>query len=100
MDFIERHIEKLDLVFVLENNKVDDNFIIKYQDKVNWYVVSRRHVFSLAMLKRFEDKVNWLWIARYQKHIDKQTLLKMVPLKYYKMINDILNNKQKSIDKY
>lgn len=37
-DFIEKHIDILDFNKLIESKKVDENFIEKHADKVEWVV--------------------------------------------------------------
>ena len=49
------------------NLKLSEDFIIKFQDKIDWITVSRYQKLSEDFIRKFQDKVNWDYISTYQK---------------------------------
>ena len=49
------------------NQKLSEDFIRKYQDKVDWYWISRCQILSEDFIREFQHKVYWPYISQYQK---------------------------------
>ena len=49
------------------HNKLSENFIREFQNKVNWDEVSRCQKLSEDFIREFKNKVNWVCISIYQK---------------------------------
>ena len=50
-----------------KKNKLFEEFIREFQDKVNWYYISKYQTLSENFIREFQDKVNWKVISHYQK---------------------------------
>jgi hypothetical protein len=61
--------------------KLSEEFIEKFEDKVDWYWISFSQKLSEQFIEKYKDKVNWRLVNKYQelypefvaKHIDKIT---------------------------
>ena len=49
------------------NNKLDEDFIRVFKDKVNWISISMTQDLSEDFIREFKDKVHWGCISKYQK---------------------------------
>ena len=45
---------------------LSEEFIEKFQDKVNWILISDYQVLSEEFIEKFQDRVNWENISTYQ----------------------------------
>jgi len=50
----------------LSKKKLSEDFIREFEDKVNWYRISKYQVLSESFIREFEDRVNWKEISEYQ----------------------------------
>lgn len=50
--------------------KLTDDFIIKFENKINWYLISRHQVLSNKIMKKYKDKLDWFNILCYQDLTD------------------------------
>jgi hypothetical protein len=57
--------------WLYKNRNFSEDFIEKFQDKVNWSYISCRQVLSKEFIDKFQDKVNWFFIAYSQDLSDK-----------------------------
>ena len=48
------------------SQKLSEDFIREFQDKVNWDRISRCQKLSEDFIREFQDKVKWGWISMYQ----------------------------------
>ena len=48
------------------HNRLTEDFIREFKDKVDWYFISAYHHLSEDFIREFEDKVNWVCISEYQ----------------------------------
>ena len=48
------------------NQKLSEDFIREYQDKVNWTSISEFQKLSEDFIREFQDKVKWNKIKKYQ----------------------------------
>jgi hypothetical protein len=53
--------------WICEHQKITESFIIKYEDTINWNLVSRYQDLTEHCIILFKDKVNWDYISLYQK---------------------------------
>ena len=51
-----------------KNNKLSEDFIREFQDKVNWYCISACQKLSEDFIREFKNKVNWKNIFKHQKN--------------------------------
>ena len=47
--------------------KLSEDFIREFQDKVYWYNISTYQKLSESFIRDFQDKVNWYFISKHQK---------------------------------
>jgi len=47
--------------------ELSEDFIIKFQDKVNWHWISYQQKLSEDFVREFQDKVNWKYISIKRK---------------------------------
>jgi hypothetical protein len=98
-DFIEKYQDRLDWKYISKNSKLSEAFIEKFKDKVNWIYISYNQILSEAFIEKFQDKVNWLNISK------RQILSEAFIDKYYHAVNwDCISSHQilseAFIDKY
>lgn len=62
-DFIEKHIDKLDMVLILRYQQYSENFLLKYFHKINWNIVSYIMKIKNKQLLQYVNKENnWLYL--------------------------------------
>src|SRR5574343_658878 len=67
-EFIEKYIDKVvDLNYISKYQTLSERFIEKYIDKVNWIYISINQKLSEEFKKKHSDKVYWIYISKYQK---------------------------------
>jgi len=66
-DFIRKFQDKVDWTSISENQKLSESFIREFQNKVFWYSISEYQQLSEEFIKEFKDKVNWHYISSQQK---------------------------------
>ena len=52
--------------FISLHRTLSENFIRKFQDKVDWWCISYHQVLSENFIREFQDKVDWGSISKYQ----------------------------------
>ena len=52
---------------ISECQKLSENFIRKFQDRVNWMYISTYQKLSEDFIREFQDNVHWLTISKNQK---------------------------------
>ncbi len=68
--FIENHIKSIPWDFLSKSlDNYSDEFIKKYEKKINWNNASSCPNLSLDIIKKFRDRVNWSNIFRNNKNI-------------------------------
>ena len=70
-DFIREFKDKVDWGSISEYQKLSEDFIREFQDKVNWYYISEYQKLSEDFIKEFKNKVDWYLIFKYQKLSEK-----------------------------
>ena len=53
--------------YISSRQKLSEEFIREFVDKVNWFYISESQKLSNKFIKKFKDKVNWNYISREQK---------------------------------
>ena len=51
----------------ISNQYLPEEFIRKYHDKVNWFIISRCQKLSENFIVEFQDRVDWGNISYFQK---------------------------------
>src|SRR5574344_1723695 len=66
--FFEENMDnfKVDLYYISEYQKLSEEFIEKYNDKVNWNNISQYQTLSESFIEKHYDKVDWNYISIYQ----------------------------------
>jgi hypothetical protein len=57
-EFIEKHLNKLDLFYVSAFQKLSEKFIEKHSDKLNWDNISKFQKLSEQFIKKHINKIN------------------------------------------
>ena len=65
--FMEKFSEKVDWYCVSEYQKLSEGFIEKFSEKVAWFHVSIYQKLSEGFIEKFSKKVNWDCVSEYQK---------------------------------
>ena len=65
-DFIEKFQDKIDFDYISISQKLSEDFIEKFQDKVDWEHISIYQNLSESFIEKFQNKVNWNFISEYQ----------------------------------
>ena len=66
-DFIREFQDKVDWEYISAYQKLSEDFIREFQDEVNWYEISKNQKLSEDFIREFQDKVDWNWISLNQK---------------------------------
>ncbi len=66
-EFIEKFQDKVKWKVVLRYQELSEEFIEKFQNKVNWYWISIYQKLTEKFIEKFQDKINWKFISRHQK---------------------------------
>jgi hypothetical protein len=54
-------------IWISARQKLSENFIREFQNKVKWEYISINQELSEDFIREFQDKVNWDWISGNQK---------------------------------
>ena len=65
-EFIDRFNDKVDWRLISRNQALSEPFIEKYNDKVDWRLISRNQALSEPFIEKYKDKVVWSSISRNQ----------------------------------
>ena len=99
--FFDKNINnfKFDWNNISEYQKLSEEFIDKYIDKVNWSYISGYQKLSEEFIDKYIDKVNWYFISRYQK-LSEDFIEKHIGKVYW--YNILMNQKlsESFIEKY
>ena len=71
-EFIDRFNDKVDWRLISRNQALSEPFIEKYQDKVVWGSISRNYIsiyqkLSEEFIEKYQNKVYWAYISMFQK---------------------------------
>ena len=66
-EFIEKFQDKVDWYCISVYQKLSEEFITKFQYKVHWSYISQFQKLSEEFIEKFQDKLNWTYISKYQK---------------------------------
>ena len=58
-DFIRKFQDKVDWSLISACQTLSESFIREFQDKVDWNCISSCQVLSENFIREFEDKVDW-----------------------------------------
>ena len=70
-EFIEKFSDKVYWNYISQYQKLSEKFIKKYENKVNWDRISYSQKLSEKFIEKYENKVNWGWISYNQKLSEK-----------------------------
>lgn len=75
--------------------KLSTNFIIKYDTKLNFNIISKHQYLNESVIKLYANKICWDKIACYQKLSEKFIIDNKINIKMYKLLfnQHIINNK-------
>ena len=59
--------DRVDWYYISRFHKLSETFIREFQDKVDWYLISTYQKLSEPFIKEFQDRVYWDYISKYQK---------------------------------
>jgi hypothetical protein len=65
-NFIREFHDKVDWSAISDCQKLSENFIKEFQNRVNWGYISASQRLSEDFIIEFKDKVNWIDISEYQ----------------------------------
>ena len=66
-DFIREFQDKVYWGYISMFQKLSEDFIREFQDKVYWYNISTYQKLSESFIRDFQDKVDWYFISKHQK---------------------------------
>ena len=66
-EFIEKYGDKLDWDCISKYQKLSEEFIDKYSNKVYWGYISIFQKLSEELIDKYSNKLNWFCISKYQK---------------------------------
>ena len=66
-NFIREFQDKVYWTYISCHQKLSEKFIIEFQDKINWTRISISQKLSDGFIREFQDYVNWFWISTSQK---------------------------------
>src|SRR5574343_580588 len=66
-EFIEKYIDKVNWDCISINQTLSEEFIGKHKDKVNWCYISTYQTLSEEFIEKYIDRVDWCCILQYQK---------------------------------
>jgi hypothetical protein len=66
-DFIREFQDKVEWDYISGYQKLSEDFIREFKDKINWHWISSNQKLSEDFIREFKDRVNWNLISRYQK---------------------------------
>lgn len=65
--FIRKFQDKINWEIISTYQILSEDFIREFQDKVDWDAISSDQRLSENFIREFQDKVNWYYISFYQK---------------------------------
>lgn len=96
-EFIIRYNENLNWNLISIHQKLNDELINTYQNKINWLIISEKQILSENIIRKFKDKVNWKSISQYQnlnydfiREFSDKVFWKKIS-RYQKLNEDFLN---------
>ena len=66
-EFIDKYKDKVKWHYISAYQTLSEEFIEKHYDKVNWNIISRYQTLSEDFIDKYNDKVDWDFISRYKK---------------------------------
>ena len=70
-EFIEKFQHKLNWFYISKKKYLSEKFIEKFQHKLNWKKISQHQKLSEEFIEKFQDKVDWINISTSQKLSEK-----------------------------
>jgi len=67
--------DKVNWYTISKYQKLSEDFIEKYQDKVDWDYISKFQKLSEDFIEKYQDKVNWYRISSYREAFNVQRCL-------------------------
>ena len=66
-EFIDKYKDKVDWFWVSKYQTLSEKFIEKHSDKIDWFWVSKYQTLSEGFIEKYKDKIDWFYISQYQK---------------------------------
>ena len=66
-EFIEKYCNKVYWYYISVHQTLSEEFIEKYKDKVEWYYISIYQKLSESFIEKHKDKIYWNCILLFQK---------------------------------
>lgn len=70
-EYIKKFQNKVNFWRISQYQKLSEEFIVEFHDRVNWTCISQYQKLSEEFINKFQDKVNWIRISQYQKLSEK-----------------------------
>ena len=65
-EFIEKYVDKIEWWYISRYQKLSESFIEKHIDKVDWVCISISQKLSEVFIEKHIDKINWRYISQCQ----------------------------------
>ena len=62
-DFIRKFQDKVDWDFISGSVPLTEFFIDEFQHKINWDLVSKSQNLSEDFIRQYQDKLDWKWLS-------------------------------------
>ena len=89
-ELIDKYNNKVNWFCISEYQKLSEEFIDKYSNKVYWEYISNYQILSEEFIDKYSNKVNWFCISKYQKLSEE-----FIEKHYDKVDWDIISRYQK-----
>ena len=71
-NFIREFQDKIDWYKISIHQKLSENFIPEFQDKINWSRLSMKRKFSEEFIEEFETKIDWYYFFAFKRHLSDE----------------------------
>jgi hypothetical protein len=71
---------------ISHSQKLSEEFIREFKDKVDWFHISQYQKLSEEFIREFKDKVDWSYISQYQKLSEsfiREFKIKLIGIKFF-----------------
>ena len=66
-EFIEKFQDRVDWANISIYQRLSEEFIEKFRDRVDWWYISANQRLSESFIEKFQDRVDWANISRHQR---------------------------------
>jgi phosphoribosylanthranilate isomerase len=98
-EFIAKFQDKVNWNCISIYQKLSEEFITKFQDKVDWNCISKHQKLSEEFMTKFQDKVYWYYISQYQK-LSEEFMTKFQDKVYWNCISTYQKLSEEFITKF